>query len=245
MTGLNSGVLLLHLARMRADDDVWARLLHAAAAKLEQQPRVVRLGWLADQTFVSFLAAWQFGAHSLYPPHDAPLGDRLYTVPCGWNRQLSVHAANTPNFWPNWASCTEPCRFAYFAECRKLAAVGDLITCLPRAEGAFCSAEGARGGRPSAPLARAFGPITSHSAKLLHTGTFRGSSLRTHSPSCRRASHQSVSLYHSCKEHIAHTHTLVNVNANVYPRCKPLLPVCVQNCLVMTTRLKCSPKTTL
>ena len=155
MTGLNSGVLLLHLERMRADDDVWARLLHAAAAKLEQQPRVVRLGWLADQTFVSFLAAWQFGAHSLYPPHDAPLGDRLYTVPCGWNRQLSVHAANTPNFWPNWASCTEPCRFAYFAECRKLAAVGDLITCLPRAEGAFCSAEGARGGRPSAPLARA------------------------------------------------------------------------------------------
>ena len=115
MTGLNSGVLLLHLERMRADDDVWARLLHAAAAKLEQQPRVVRLGWLADQTFVSFLAAWQFGAHSLYPPHDAPLGDRLYTVPCGWNRQLSVHAANTPNFWPNWASCTEPCRFAHFS----------------------------------------------------------------------------------------------------------------------------------
>ena len=141
MVGLNSGVLLLHLERMRADDDVWARLLHAAVAKLEQQPPLVRLGWLADQTFVSFLAAWQFGANSLYPPHAAPLGDRLYTVPCGWNRQLSVHAANgpAPNFWPNWASCTEPCRFAQLYQCRQSAPGGGLITCLPRrAEGALC-----------------------------------------------------------------------------------------------------------
>jgi len=114
MTGLNSGVLLLHLERMRADGK-WARMLHAASAKLERQPPKVRLGWLADQTFLSFLAAWQFETNSLYPPHSAPLGDRLYSVPCGWNRQLSVHAANQPNFWPNWASCTEPCRFAHFS----------------------------------------------------------------------------------------------------------------------------------
>ena len=134
MIGLNSGVLLLHLERMRADDDVWSRMLHEAAAKLEQQPPLVRLGWLADQTFVSFLAAWQFGANSLYPPHAAPLGDRLYTVPCGWNRQLSVHAANgpAPNFWPNWASCTEPCRFAQLYQCRK-SAPGDDNRVIPPA----------------------------------------------------------------------------------------------------------------
>ena len=33
----------MHHERMRADDEVWARLLHAAAAKLEQQKRTVRL----------------------------------------------------------------------------------------------------------------------------------------------------------------------------------------------------------
>ena len=36
-------MLLMHHERMRADDEVWARLLHAAAAKLEQQKRTVRL----------------------------------------------------------------------------------------------------------------------------------------------------------------------------------------------------------
>ena len=94
MTGLNSGVLLLHLERMRADGK-WARMLHAASTKLERQPPKVRLGWLADQTFLSFLAAWQFETNSLYPPHSAPLGDRLYSVPCGWNRQLSVARQST------------------------------------------------------------------------------------------------------------------------------------------------------
>ena len=33
----------MHHERMRAEDEVWARLLHAAAAKLEQQKRTVRL----------------------------------------------------------------------------------------------------------------------------------------------------------------------------------------------------------
>ena len=33
----------MHHERMRADDEVWARLLHAAAAKLEQQKRTVRV----------------------------------------------------------------------------------------------------------------------------------------------------------------------------------------------------------
>ena len=34
-----------------------------------------------------------------------------------------------------------------------------------------CGTGVARRGRPSAPLARAFGPITSHSANFLHAGT--------------------------------------------------------------------------
>ena len=33
----------MHHERMRAEDEVWARLLHAAAAKLEQQNSTVRL----------------------------------------------------------------------------------------------------------------------------------------------------------------------------------------------------------
>ena len=35
---------------------------------------------------------------------------------------------------------------------------------------AGCGAKGARRGRPSAPLARAFGPIACHSANFLHAG---------------------------------------------------------------------------
>ena len=118
--GVNTGVVLMHLDRMRRGDE-WLKLLQKGAAALNTTPRV-KLGWLADQTFLSLLAGWQLDRQRLYSPHDAPLRGRVWTLPCGWNRQLSVHCSNadaacdgSANFWAEWASCTEPCRLAHFS----------------------------------------------------------------------------------------------------------------------------------
>ena len=56
------------------------------------------------------------------------------------------------------------------AECWKLAPDRDIVTWPTAPALAICGAEGARCGRPSAPLARALGPTTRHSAKMLHPG---------------------------------------------------------------------------
>lgn len=114
ITGFNSGVLLMQLDRMRTDQQ-WARLLHRGVAALVARPPAVRLGWLADQTFLSMMGGWQFEKNRLFDFRAAPLVEHVWILPCGWNRQLSVHASNWPNFWPTWATCTEPCRFAHFS----------------------------------------------------------------------------------------------------------------------------------
>ena len=73
--------------------------------------------------------------------------------------------------------CFIDAQHSYAGECSKLAPGADLSTCLPRARGACCACLR----RPSVPLARAFGPDTSHPAKCrqLHSGP----------PSTKRAIH--------------------------------------------------------
>lgn len=114
ITGFNSGVLLMRLDRMRRDQQ-WAQLLRRGVGALVARPPSVRLGWLADQTFLSMMGGWQFEKNRLFDFTSAPLVERVWMLPCGWNRQLSVHASGYTNFWPTWATCTEPCRFAHFS----------------------------------------------------------------------------------------------------------------------------------
>ena len=114
ITGLNSGVMLMKMDRMRGIDSMWVRALRHGVARLQRRPQV-KLGWLADQTFLSLLAGWTFNSDSLFEPKAAPLFGRVWMLPCGWNRQLSIHASQEPNFWPRWAACTEPCRLAHFS----------------------------------------------------------------------------------------------------------------------------------
>ena len=56
-----------------------------------------------------------------------------------------------------------------------LAVISSLASPAPKASAvAICGAEGARRGRPSAPWVWAFGPITCHAAKFLHSGVVEG-----------------------------------------------------------------------
>ena len=75
--GVNGGVQLLHLARMRTHRGAYARELERCATGACGD-----IGYLGDQTFYS--AAWR-RTPSLF-----------YSVPCGWNRQLSDNAYHHP-----------------------------------------------------------------------------------------------------------------------------------------------------
>ena len=87
ITGLNSGVLLMKLDRMRGVQSDWARALRTGVRELRRK-RGIRLGWLADQTFLSLLTAWEFGEvgrrpdKQLFTPDRAPLYDRSARASC-------------------------------------------------------------------------------------------------------------------------------------------------------------------
>lgn len=77
--GVNGGVQLLHLERMRGAEGAYQRELRRCATGACGD-----IGYLGDQTLYSLMKA-----------HTPEL---FHTLPCGWNRQLSIHFYNHKNF---------------------------------------------------------------------------------------------------------------------------------------------------
>ena len=99
--GLNGGVQLLHLARMRRSAR-YAELLDAyKAAPMRYPMKEGGIGWLGDQTLYSWMSVNASGGRSIF-----------HLVPCGWNRQTGTHMAGWPHFWRDHA-CDSPCNLIH------------------------------------------------------------------------------------------------------------------------------------
>merc|ERR1712060_553897 len=64
-------------------------------------PHKKQLGWMADQTLMSWQSTSAAGGRSLF-----------YEVPCGWNRQMSTYWAKR---FSSWGQNTHLCQSSCFA----------------------------------------------------------------------------------------------------------------------------------
>ena len=87
--GVNGGVQLLHLERMRDVDGLYQHELRRCAAR-----ECGDIGYLGDQTMYSIMKERTPGL--------------FHTLPCGWNRQLSIHFYHHKDFKARHA-CTGTC----------------------------------------------------------------------------------------------------------------------------------------
>ena len=107
--GVNGGVQLLHLERMRASAQ-YAALLEGYAARPMRHPmKPGGIGWLGDQTLYSWMSVNATG--ELLPLQSgttysirkfisrAGASSLFYHLPCGWNRQTGTHMADWKGFW--------------------------------------------------------------------------------------------------------------------------------------------------
>ena len=124
--GVNGGVQLHHLARMRASASlplggVGGALLSAASSSLPASVQGAGTSW--DSVLRRCAAGGCRGWDSVEPS----LGDQtLYTgicrrephlchrLPCGWNRQMSTRYYTAPDFVRSWHACDARCRLLHF-----------------------------------------------------------------------------------------------------------------------------------
>jgi hypothetical protein len=99
--GLNGGVQLLHLSRMRASAR-YAEVLAAYTSTPMRYPmKEGGIGWLGDQTLYSWMSVNASGGRSVF-----------HLLPCGWNRQTGTHMAGWPHFWRDH-QCDAPCNLIH------------------------------------------------------------------------------------------------------------------------------------
>ena len=99
--GLNGGVQLLALSRMRTSR-AYAKLISAYTVKPMRHPmKPGGIGWLGDQTLYSWMSVNGTGARDLF-----------HLIPCGWNRQIGTHMAGWPHFWERHR-CATPCHLLH------------------------------------------------------------------------------------------------------------------------------------
>ena len=99
--GLNGGVQLLHLARMRRSAR-YAELIDGYIAKPMRYPmKEGGIGWLGDQTLYSWMSVNGTGGNHIF-----------HILPCGWNRQIGTHMAGWPHFWRTH-ECNAPCNLIH------------------------------------------------------------------------------------------------------------------------------------
>ena len=91
--GVNGGVQLLHLGRMREPDGLFAQELERCATGACGD-----IGYLGDQTFYS-------AAHNSTP-------SLFHILSCGWNRQLSDQYWNDASF-ASFNKCESTCKIAH------------------------------------------------------------------------------------------------------------------------------------
>ena len=95
--GVNGGVQLLALAKMRASRH-YATLIEGYATRPMRHPmKPGGIGWLGDQTLYSWMSVNGSGAQHIF-----------HVLPCGWNRQIGTHMAGWKGFWKAHR-CAEPC----------------------------------------------------------------------------------------------------------------------------------------
>jgi len=104
--GLNSGVVLYDLRRLRASE-LYKRQLEGFASQrlpvgIPIKPERTRLGYIADQTLFSFMSH----------PTAAGAAELFFVLPCGWNRQLSPQYWTTPGFLATH-QCSGPCHLLH------------------------------------------------------------------------------------------------------------------------------------
>jgi hypothetical protein len=112
--GLNSGVVLMDLQAMRESARL-RRLLYEYSAPCRSKkncqvalplPEEKSLGYVADQTLFSLMSTDAAGGRELF-----------YSLPCGWNRQLSqsYSAATGVAYLRHW-SCSAQCNLVHANE---------------------------------------------------------------------------------------------------------------------------------
>lgn len=124
--GVNGGVQLQHLARMRASASlpiggVGGALLSASSSSLPASEQGAGISW--DSALRRCAAGGCRGWDAVEPS----LGDQtLYSsmcrrdphlchmLPCGWNRQLSTRYYTVPDFARSWHACDTRCRLLHF-----------------------------------------------------------------------------------------------------------------------------------
>ena len=95
--GLNGGVQLLDLAKMRRSAR-YAELLDGYMERPMRYPmKEGGIGWLGDQTLYSWMSVNATGGRNIF-----------HLLPCGWNRQIGTHMAGWKGFWQAHA-CSTPC----------------------------------------------------------------------------------------------------------------------------------------
>ena len=99
--GLNGGVQLLHLQKMRASAH-YDRLIRGYTARPMKHPmKPGGIGWLGDQTLYSWMSVNGTGGREVF-----------HLIPCGWNRQIGTHMAGWKGFWERH-ECATPCHLLH------------------------------------------------------------------------------------------------------------------------------------
>ena len=99
--GLNGGVQLLALSRMRTSR-AYAKLISAYTVRPMRHPmKPGGIGWLGDQTLYSWMSVNGTGGRDVF-----------HLIPCGWNRQIGTHMAGWPHFWERHR-CATPCHLLH------------------------------------------------------------------------------------------------------------------------------------
>ena len=163
--GVNGGVQLLALDKMRASASYAARMASYASrghAGLPMKPGGI--GWLGDQTLYSWMSA------------NGSKGGRavFHMLPCGWNRQIGTHMAAWPGFWARHA-CASRCHLLhgnYMNHKGLMESLKARRRALRPGGSAKWTSHGGRfsAGRPNGPLVRRHGAAAPHGPQIQSAG---------------------------------------------------------------------------